>query len=193
MSATLIEAATFDANIVVPVGTDKRKAASVVVAFQSLANRTRYLLSGFANILNGTAGAFTALVNTGNTVLGDDANTDTAVINAATNIGGVLTCLKQIVMSGSARIVPQTFEMTNADYTVTAGIASVYVASGSVSATRTVTLYSGALDGEWFHIKNDSSQQINIAPVGDVCINGTSGGLSYQRHAGVWRQMSHST
>lgn len=49
MSTTLTETSSFDASIVVPAGGDARNAASVNPAFQKLANRTRYLLDGFAN------------------------------------------------------------------------------------------------------------------------------------------------
>jgi hypothetical protein len=51
MPETLIEAAEFTNEIVVPVGGDLRKATSVKAAFQALTNRTRYL-KGFDTHIN---------------------------------------------------------------------------------------------------------------------------------------------
>jgi hypothetical protein len=46
MSATIVEANEFTADITVPTGGDTRNAASVLSAFQALANRTKYLKTG---------------------------------------------------------------------------------------------------------------------------------------------------
>lgn len=67
MSHNLTEAATYDANVTVPDPGDNRTAASVITAFQALADRTAWIKAQFA-----TAASFGGTVDVASTSLFHD-------------------------------------------------------------------------------------------------------------------------
>lgn len=147
MPETLIETSTYTTDIVVPIGTDKRKALTVRTPFLSLTNRTKYLKQTLDNAVGTLTGTVTIVANI---VSGAQAL-------SATTVTGKLT-------RGRPHVNHLIHPNADFDYDPTTG--KELIVSYNISADRICKLLSaGAFDGQHIRIVNNAAPLLTVRDV----------------------------
>ncbi len=180
MPDTLTLVSAKDTSVVVPIGTDLRKAASVRTPFQTLANWLLYLDDRLAAVLSGaqTFSTLNGATVTCNTVNAGTVNSVDAVFTGLFKPNGGQIDLGNEITQGSATIPRNKYTKVNS--------------SGSSAFTLTIDGTGPPINGEWVQVYYIGTGTCTIKdPDGTTTVGALNGSTSIvirlQRMSGSWR------
>ncbi len=182
MPDTLTLASTKNTSVVVPIGTDFRKAASVRTPFQTLANWLLWVDDKLAAALAGTQ-AFAALAVTGNATVGG-----TLGVTGTLSVTGDIAAGGGLMRKGFAANVA-----SDSDQSIERNAVTICAPVGSGPYIWTI-FGASQQDGDWVEVFCNTAGTCTLKDPGGgtlLTLNGLGTSLAvgakFVRVAGVWR------